>query len=277
MCSNLLMKTIYFALLILICTNGIAQKKIIPIQEIEITDSTGCVGLTNKEISFDENLYQEIKPTSIPKGRRVIVFDYIRRPNSYEKTLVKIYFNGNVICVKSDDIDYNPMVLNYISTQRVFGNDSGLVKRKALALLVDSLVTNIKKSRDRLDLDFGYRYGLCINDYGIKESSGGYFMDFNIQFSNLKKGKIIKYMWVTAKALNGVDDIVSIKTFKIIGPVHYEKFGSSNFESAFSNGKIIEYVKLINIKIQYMDGSIASFSGKILSNITMTTPIKLDY
>ncbi|MCY0978369.1 energy transducer TonB [Chryseobacterium wangxinyae] len=72
--------------------------------------------------------------------------------------------------------------------------------------------------------------------------------------------KTIKYIWFTVAGENPVGDLVQVskgvyyKTLKAIGPVVTSGIAEWSFDYVWSTD-IVEYLRLSNIKIQYMDGT----------------------
>jgi hypothetical protein len=92
------------------------------------------------------------------------------------------------------------------------------------------------------------------------------FAAVDITVINPYKQKI-KYLWFTFTATNPVGDPVrdgitgkTEKTVRGIGPIEYSAKGSYTFENVFYS-KVIETMKIKQIKIQFFDGSV-----KVISN-----------
>lgn len=87
------------------------------------------------------------------------------------------------------------------------------------------------------------------------------FVNVDIKIINPYK-KRIKYAWVSFYAKNAVGDPVKDritnspnKTVRAIGPIDPKETGSYTFENVYYS-KVIESLKIIQIKIQFFDGSI---------------------
>lgn len=85
--------------------------------------------------------------------------------------------------------------------------------------------------------------------------------------------KVIKYLWFTFIGYNPVGDIVggrdgkkSGSTVKGVGPIEPSKTGTYEFDYVWFSD-LVETVKLSNIKVQYMDGSVKNI--KKVNEITM--------
>lgn len=85
-------------------------------------------------------------------------------------------------------------------------------------------------------------------------------VDLRIQWKNNSE-KTIKYITFECVPYNAVDDIVFSEigyrsTFRgrVTGPIDYGDGGGNVWENAWYNSTI-EYVKLVGIDIEYMDGT----------------------
>lgn len=102
------------------------------------------------------------------------------------------------------------------------------------------------------------KYGIGFIKYNATEgysSTGAHFEIFN------PSKKTIKYIWFTFAGENAVEDLVKLQngtyytTVKGIGPIESYGIGSWSFDYVWFTD-IIQYLRLSNIKIQYMDGSL---------------------
>lgn len=98
------------------------------------------------------------------------------------------------------------------------------------------------------------------------ESEYSLAADFSIRFINPFRKKI-KYLWITLRAYNPVDDPIRDgvsgkleKTVQAIGPIEYEGEGSYEFENVWYS-RVIGWMKISRLKVQFFDGSI-----KIIEN-----------
>ncbi len=115
------------------------------------------------------------------------------------------------------------------------------------------------------DFNAASTQGFCI-DY-FQHTGDEYSSGFEITVENLAK-KTIKYIWLTVKASNPVGDIVGTKTVRAIGPIASGRDGYYEFESVFLS-KVVERLAIINIKIEYMDGSAKVIPVGMIKKITM--------
>lgn len=92
------------------------------------------------------------------------------------------------------------------------------------------------------------------------ENSYSLAFDLEVSIVNPYKKKL-KYVWITFKAFNSVDDPAfdditrkSTKTVQGIGPIEYTATGSYKFERVFYS-TVVKYIKITTIKIQFFDGT----------------------
>ena len=100
--------------------------------------------------------------------------------------------------------------------------------------------------------------------YDMSEYTDGTGFRCTIQNNNKKT---IKYIWITFKGFNAVDDPVYVSSArgysinkKCIGPIAQDETGSYDFEYAWLTD-IVEYAKITSIKVQYMDLSTRTFTN----------------
>lgn len=87
--------------------------------------------------------------------------------------------------------------------------------------------------------------------------------EITVQIINPYRKKI-KYVWVTFRAYNAVDDPVPAfrgnATGKGIGPIEYGDKGGWTFDNIYYS-KVIETIKITQIKIQFFDGTFKTFAN----------------
>lgn len=99
--------------------------------------------------------------------------------------------------------------------------------------------------------------------YDESENTEGTGIKFDV--TNTAK-KTIKYISFTVSGLNAVGDLVkgrsglSIITVKGVGPIEFEQSGSYDFNYTWHTD-LVQEVKILSVKIQYMDNTI-----KVISN-----------
>lgn len=99
-------------------------------------------------------------------------------------------------------------------------------------------------------------------------SESGYSLksqDFNFEIVNGSKKKI-KYIWITASIFNPVGDFIGKKTMTAIGPIEYLQKSTYSFENVFFSN-VAEEARINQVKIQYFDGTIKTFTGTLLKRI----------
>lgn len=149
--------------------------------------------------------------------------------------------------------------IDKIETERISEDQKTLVE---VNKQLDSLVKVIDKRLEELKTknivvwDWSWTYA---NEYSS-------FVDISITVIN-PYSKKIKYIWFTFQGFNPVNDIIrdgitgkTEKTVQGIGPIDYSEKGSYNFESVLYS-KVVESMKIKQIKIQFFDGTV-----KVISN-----------
>ncbi|WP_462267951.1 hypothetical protein [Mucilaginibacter sp.] len=118
-----------------------------------------------------------------------------------------------------------------------------------------------------LNFDGPRKLQLGISDFKINlsESSSDYVTGFKISFFNFSK-KRIKYIYITVKALNAVNDLISTKTVRAIGPIDVSDAGSYDWTDLYFSS-IIETVKVNSIKVQYFDGTVKIYPASVVNQL----------
>lgn len=103
--------------------------------------------------------------------------------------------------------------------------------------------------------------GISVVDFKVNDESDvteGTGLEFSIMNSTKKT---IKYIFMTVIGYNAVDDPVidnlrgSKMSIKCVGPLEQQKIGRYGFEYVWFTD-LVEYAKIVSLKIQFMDGSI---------------------
>jgi len=81
---------------------------------------------------------------------------------------------------------------------------------------------------------------------------------FSISFQNISP-KTIKYLGITLTGINPVDDVVSVKKVRAIGPIRPNNVGSYDFDFVWLTDIVTKFK--MELKIDYSDGT-----SKIISN-----------
>ena len=108
-------------------------------------------------------------------------------------------------------------------------------------------------------------YGLGITDYSV--NGGDYSAGIKIELFNPNK-KTIKYVYITLNPYNAVNDLTNNpKTVRGIGPIKPNESASFEFEDVFYS-RVIDKVKVSQIKLLFMDGSSKIISKAVIPKIT---------
>ena len=107
-------------------------------------------------------------------------------------------------------------------------------------------------------------YGLSIIDFNeeVDARTGGISFDA----MNCSRTKRIKYLYVTVAAYNDVDDIIMKKEITAIGPIEPLSTGQYKFEEIFFS-RVINYLRILQIRIQYFDGTSKILSQKMINEV----------
>lgn len=108
------------------------------------------------------------------------------------------------------------------------------------------------------------KYKFLVTDYSFPPREYSGYPDFNVSVLNCSN-KPIKYIWFNVTTYNPVNDVVANKTVRGIGPIKPFDFGEYTFEMIVLS-KVVDYGKIISVKVQYMDGTTMSFTGKQLQD-----------
>lgn len=114
----------------------------------------------------------------------------------------------------------------------------------------------IKENREK-------RFGIGIRNF--KENNNDNFYNIGFEIYNWTPN-VVKYVWVTATAINAVGDVVQSKKLTSIGPISSKKINEYSFENVFYS-EIIDNIKISKIEYQLMNGTKKSIFGKALSDM----------
>ena len=164
-------------------------------------------------------------------------------------------FLSNKNKLKQDSIEITKMMLRADSLYKL-----GLERAR-----IDSLKEDQEYLFDAKELaknEFGY--------FNFKYSTSNKITDFSINVYNASKTKkTIKYICLTIKAINPVDDIIGKpKVFRCVGPIEFNNASNYAFDTAFISN-IVDRLEIINVKIEYMDKTTKVFNGSNIRKIDL--------
>lgn len=189
----------------------------------------------------------------------IILYGYFNCQKDEKVEFYKVFYNGFYF-VKKSEVNITESEDLYLRSLNA--NQELILSQKILDITRENLealrikTEGIVKSKREL----GIKNGILIkksNVFDQSEYTSGTGYDFSI--INTSK-KTIKYIWVTIKGINPVNDVVSSKTLKCIGPLEPNHEGSYSFDYVWFTD-IVETCKITSIKIQYMDGSIKQLAN----------------
>ena len=122
---------------------------------------------------------------------------------------------------------------------------------------------------NRLENEIKYlKNGLAIDEWSWSHRNE-YSAFINVSFSVTNYAdKTIKYIWFYLNAFDAVDTKLSylgksVITLKGVGPIPFKHMGEYDFEDVFYS-KIAHTLKVIKVRVQYMDNSFKDFPSKNL-------------
>jgi len=272
------MNKLYLSSVLLIALTGAAQS---PAND---RDSVIVGKFIDDYIIIDttDNLYGKRLAEGL-KGDSCIVLKYIK--SNYGNEWVKVITNDTIgfvmlefISLGKDDIsklknDRYPNTREKKSFQFMLEN-----KTDWLAKREENRTALLNKRKQ--DLEDFKKYTAKNHFFIISHSypTDEYlkFPGFKVSFVNCKENKIIKYCWFTISAYNPVNDIVGTKIVEAIGPAEPFKVVSYSFDNIFAS-KVIDYCKIVSIKIQYMDGSITLYNKSQIDGLLLKSDVFLNY
>ncbi|GAB3428059.1 hypothetical protein [Niabella aquatica] len=239
----------YVSLFVLILSLNISASSQ---EELVFNDSTYIIGIINKKVEAKVSGSYYLTKT-LYSGTNVLVSGRVTGPGGgYEV----IYMDKKYI-IPPDGLN-----TNYKDLYRLLSNAEG----KELNLL-DSVANAMSGIASQYEIKKALEYvdklrprGLAIIDYRAYDESeytGG--TGFRVKVLNLSK-KTIKYVTFNITGRNAVDDAVSTKTRRGIGPIKPDETGSYEFEYVWFTD-IVEYIKINSITLQYLDGTSKVVTG----------------
>lgn len=230
-----------------------------------LTDSTCIFGVLKQGfISTTLDIFCLVQAQKyISESKTVVVQGVYKCTDSYNpsksKYLVEILLGYKGYYVDKDKIFledesfYEKYEQFSESEKKRFRENAGLT----VQILEREKLDNLSKFAKKCSLK-----GLCIVDWNIYDESE--YTDgtsLKIRILNPTK-KTIKYLWFTYVGYNPVHDKVfdrikggSSIVLKAVGPVEYDATGTYEFDYAWHTD-LVETAKLLQVKVQYMDGSI---------------------
>ena len=133
-----------------------------------------------------------------------------------------------------------------LKLQKIFNNDR-TKKAEASAKKTVEFVKQIKQA------------GALVT---LNKDIGEYSAGFVAKVLN-PTNKTIKYVWITTKAINPVNDVVSSKTVRAVGPIEPMQSGVYEFENVYFS-RVIKSIVLKKLLVEYMDGTKKIITGDLL-------------
>jgi hypothetical protein len=194
---------------------------------------------------------------------------------------LKVVTPDTIGYVIAEFVSYDPLKVKPLKNNDAIVSTADFLKENKADWLIDREKKRqeriAKNERNKEELKkYISKNDLFIISHSFPETEYLKYPGFKVSIFNCKNSKTIKYTWFTLTAYNPVDDIVGTKTLQAIGPVYPLKIAEYAFESVFLS-KIVDYIKISGIKIQYMDGSVLVFNKSQIESIFVKSSVFLNY
>lgn len=191
----------------------------------------------------------------LSENEPLILYGYFKCNKTGGVEFYNAYWKNDIYFIKTSDVQISEADDKMLKSLDSIQQDA----------LLESLLSILKGKTDAIKKELqekvkpylakGKLNGMLIgksNVFDVSEYTEG--TGYEVSFANTSK-KTIKYIWFSVKGINAVDDVVSIKTVKGIGPIKTDEVASYSFDYMWLTD-IVERSRLTTIKIQYMDGTI---------------------
>jgi len=245
-------KIIILVLFLFFCELSFSQKRIELINAL--TKESSYIGI---DFAYDCVISIE---TKINANEKLLLYGYQKCETDEKVDFYKAYWNELTYLINTENVVLKPedeiylKSLDYNDDLAMYEKISAITEKKT-----DS-ISKINASKAKNYRSKGKENGLLIkysNVFDQSEYTNG--TGYEISFINLSK-KTIKYASFTVKGINAVNDIVSTKTIKGIGPINPNEVVKYSYDYVWHTD-IVEKSKLSIIKIEYMDGSIKTIQN----------------
>lgn len=223
------------------------------ISQVKINDPVYAIGILNEDTSAGKltDDFCDFKPQiDLYKNEPLLLTGVLNCDKYVSIKFFEVYCNGEKYLINQE----------YVTTTDETKERLTLMDTITKSKIVEmSKSFSVKMEEEALKEANKYLVGAKANGIAIKDWS---FYDesdytsgtgYSISFRNLEK-KTIKYVTLTLKALNPVNDLVGIKSVKCVGPIKQNETGKYDFNYVW-HSDLVDTVILTGIKIQYMDGS----------------------
>jgi hypothetical protein len=188
----------------------------------------------------------------------LILYGYLHCEQE-KKEFYKVFHNG-LFLVEKSEVNISEADDSYL---RSLNADQELILSQKMLEISRQNLEAVKKKAESLiksKRELGLKNGILIKKSNVFDQSE-YTSGTGYDFALINTGKkTIKYIWITVKGINPVNDVVSSKTLKCIGPLEPNHEGSYSFDYVWYTD-VVETCKISLIKIQYMDGSIKQLAN----------------
>lgn len=231
-----------FFCLLFISSLSIAQEK---------TDNI-ITGIANTDVTLGSEFVFgcELKIEELLKAQTEVYLYGVEKCSKGREVFYKVVYNGNSYLANEKQIDVLPKDETYLWS--LDSISSSKIRNSFIQASKEKYEYN--KKITALFLEEGKSAGILIKEASIYDESE--YTDgtgFKVTFTN-PTSKTIKYITFTITGINRVNDIVSSKTMKGVGPILPKSEGEYSFRYLWNNDLIYSF-KIPSVKIQYTDGT----------------------
>lgn len=195
---------------------------------------------------------------SLPSGSVVFISGVRQCKQTYStQDFFEIYYRDKKYYIEKEKVSLDGYTFNdftKLSTEQAvsFREKSALISTTLYLKRLNEVFAFLKSCKTKGLAIIKWRY------YDESEYTEGTSFDITVYNPT---GKTIKYLWFNVVGYNAVGDRVvdyrtksSLLTRKAIGPIEKEGSGSYEFSYVWMTD-IVEKVKIVSIRVQYMDGT----------------------
>jgi len=239
------MKNIFTILTILLFNSVSSQEAHL----VKVTTNTDAVIGENYTQGCNLENLEILKPNT-----ELILYGYVNCDGIGKTEYYKVFHNGFYFINKSE-VNISVEEDLYL---RSINADQELILSEMILEQTRKTLDDLKKKTQPVVNKYkqmGIKNGILIKKSNVFDQSE-YTDGTGYSFTPINTSKkAIKYIWVTIKGINPVNDIVGSKTLKCIGPLEPNNEAEYSFDYTWYTDTV-ETCKIASIKIQYMDGSI---------------------
>jgi len=239
------MKNVFTILTILIFNSVTSQE----LHLVKVTTNTDAVVGENYSQGCNLEILKILKPNT-----ELILYGYAICDGIDKTEFYKVFHNGFYF-IKKSEVNISEDEDLYL---RSMNADQELKLSEMILDLSRKKLGDLKEKKQQVVNKYkqiGIKNGILIKKSNVFDQSE-YTDGTGYAFTPINTSKkTIKYIWVTIKGINPVNDVVGSKTVKCIGPLEPNNEAEYSFDYTWYTDTV-ETCKITSIKIQYMDNSI---------------------